>query len=106
MSKRLPRWSRHRYSLVRHEHNVPAQYLGRVLIDGERPGTITGNQGSNYLYVRLEDRIDKAEVRVNVNRLTFLDEYVKQSEPETRAKKKRKQAEEKAKPTDIETMWF
>lgn len=104
--KRLPKLRRHNYGPVRREHKVPIKYLGRVLIDGERPGTVTGCQGSNYVYVRLEDRVDKCQVRISVKRLTFLDEYIPGEEPNTEAKRKRQQAFEKAKETDIETSWF
>ena len=104
--KRLPRWNRHNYGPVRREHKVPIQFGGRVLIDGQRPGTITGCQGSNYVYVRLEDRIDKAQVRISVKRLTFLDDYKTQPEPETEAKRIRENRIEKQKPTDFEDFWL
>lgn len=103
---RLPRWNRHNYGPVRREHNVPIDFGGRVLIDGSRPGTVTGCQGSNYVYVRLEDRIDKAQVRVSVKRLTFLDEYSTKEEPETQAKLKRRNKIEKQKPSGFEDYWL
>ena len=103
---RNPHWSRHRYTLVRREHKVPIAFNGRVLVDGERPGTVVGCQGCNYVYVRLEDRIDKAEIRISVKRLTFLDEYVTQPEPATGAKQKRVDKVYKETPRGFETYWL
>lgn len=91
MAEETPRYGlRHQYVLVRRQYrDANIFYHSRVLIDGTRPGLVVGVQGCNYVYVELQDRIDRAQIRVPIKRLTFLDSYTPRHEPDTDKKRQR-----------------
>lgn len=92
---------RYSFKQVRAEYKVPA-YLGAKVEFYGRPATIVAAAWDCHLIIQLEDRIDKARIRVQASRLTYLEPYV----PNPCRLVKPKKTKRDRKPTDFETMYF